>query len=229
MFIRALRGNEYLYAYANHNDIQAKTGFIGHLRCDFGKLGKEFHYTPFLCETFKNGFPQNFPDALNNIVDCLRGINKGFDKENQILRDRQAMEKFVNKRSNEEFLLPNSTEKYGLRSDYEGFTFIINFYPQPGDYNAYIYCYITEYLDEHIKNASKGISFTDSEWNEIFRLEDGGRIIITEPDGRFHSENCRYIDDYHFVTASGNVYHIHQYAELMARNGNTVKPQGEVF
>ena len=231
MFLRKLRGTEYLYAYYTTScDIKSRTGFIGHLRCDFGKSGKEFWTTMFPSQWYKKKYPEKFSETLDYVVNSLRGIEKGFDKKNQILKDRTSMQKFIDRRANEEYLLPNSTEKYGARVDCENFTFIINFYPQPGDYNSYVYCYITHLFEAHLKRAEKGIQFVDINYNDLFRIPDGGRIIITEPNGKFHSKKCRFLDDYHFfVTSNANVYHIHQFAEIMEKNGNTVKPQGEVF
>ena len=222
MYIRELLGTEYLYAYTNSNEINLRTGLIGHLRCDFGKNGKEF-WTSFF--PYMNSFPAGFKESLNILVNRLCGKDDySFSRSNQILRDRQAMEEFTNNRSNEVYLLPNSTKKYGLRVECRGFTYIINFYPQVGDYNAYIYCYKTEHLDEHLKKSSKGIRFVDSKYNDLFRIPDGGRIIITEPNGKFHSRDCRYLDDYHFETVIGGVFHICEFAEYMENNGNTVSP-----
>lgn len=160
-----------------------------------------------------------YPNKFRCVLDYV--IEKCFDKRNQILKNRRTMEKFINKKAN--------AEKYGARIDCEGFTFIINFYPTASNYDAFIYCYITEYLDEHLKKSSKGIRFVDSKYNALFCIEDGGRIIITEPNGKFHSEDCRYLDDYHFETVRGSIFHIHEFAEYLDKIGNTVKPQGEVI
>ncbi len=71
---------------------------------------------------------------------------------------------------------------------------------------------------------NKEIRFIDSQYNELFRIPDGGEITIHYPDG--HSENrlCKYIDDYHFY-ANAVCFHICQFAELMEKNGYTYTPK----
>ena len=75
----------------------------------------------------------------------------------------------------------------------------------------------------------KEIRFIDSNYKELFRIPDGGKINITLNDGEQLTRQCKYIDDYHFQLSEidsnyGNVYHICQFAEIMQRNGNTVIP-----
>ena len=75
----------------------------------------------------------------------------------------------------------------------------------------------------------KEIRFIDSNYKELFRIPDGGKINITLNDGEQLIRQCKYIDDYHFQLSEvdssyGNVYHICQFAELMERNGNTYEP-----
>ena len=63
MFLRKLRGTEYLYAYYTTScDIKSRTGFIGHLRCDFGKSGKEFWTTMFPSQWYKKKYPEKFSE-----------------------------------------------------------------------------------------------------------------------------------------------------------------------
>ena len=46
-------------------------------------------------------------------------------------------------------------------------------------------------------NARPGIRFVDPHYQELFRVPDGGRIIITEPDGEQREKICRFVDEYH--------------------------------
>ena len=56
---------------------------------------------------------------------------------------------------------------------------------------------------------NKEIRFIDSHYNELFRIPDGGQIMITTPDGGKIRANCKYIDEYH-TDIDGRCYHICQ-------------------
>ena len=70
---------------------------------------------------------------------------------------------------------------------------------------------------------NKEIRFIDSHYNELFRIPDGGQIMITTPDGGKIRANCKYIDEYH-TDIDGRCYHICQWAELNEQNGRTYAP-----
>ena len=40
-----------------------------------------------------------------------------------------------------------------------------------------------EWLDKHIQKAEQGIRFIDPNYKELFRIPDGGKIIITSSWG----------------------------------------------
>ena len=71
----------------------------------------------------------------------------------------------------------------------------------------------------------KSIRFITSNYTELFRIQDGGTILVTFPDRQF-IERCRYIDDYH-VKVGNTVYHICEYAEVLERNGGRCEPEPE--
>lgn len=77
---------------------------------------------------------------------------------------------------------------------------------------------------------NKIIRFIDSNYRDLFRIPDGGKIKITLSDGEELIRQCKYIDDYHFSTAKvghryyGDIYHICQFAEICERNGNSYEP-----
>ena len=78
----------------------------------------------------------------------------------------------------------------------------------------------------------KEIRFIDSNYRELFRIPDGGKINITLNNGEQLIKECKYHDDYHFELRNegkifGNVYHICEFAEIMERNGNTYEPVQE--
>ena len=71
----------------------------------------------------------------------------------------------------------------------------------------------------------KYIRFVDPDtWQDMFLLEDGKKLLFHDSyDHTDRAVTCKYIDPYHFYFGS-TVFHIHQFAELMQRNGHTYDP-----
>ena len=51
------------------------------------------------------------------------------------------------------------------------------------------------------------VRFIDPQYNELFRVPDGGVVQMTYPDGHQRSERVEYLDDYHMKIGS-SVQHI---------------------
>jgi hypothetical protein len=75
-------------------------------------------------------------------------------------------------------------------------------------------------------NENKEIRFIDPGYNELFRVPDGGSIVVTRPDGEEYIAECKYLDETHFAL-NGDCWHICQFAEVQERNGAVVKPEAE--
>lgn len=90
--------------------------------------------------------------------------------------------------------------------------------------NFYCYCYVKEWLDRHMEKAAQGIRFIDPHYKELFRIPDGGKIILHLSWGETAERSCRFIDEYH-TEIGGNIYHICEFAERMERNGHTYEPK----
>lgn len=84
------------------------------------------------------------------------------------------------------------------------------------------------YRKEHPEDAhDHSIRFITSDYNELFRIPDGGKVQI-DYAGRHFVSPCVYIDDYH-TRIAGRVYHICEFAEMMESGGGTVAPEQEVL
>lgn len=84
-------------------------------------------------------------------------------------------------------------------------------------------CYRRDWLNQHLKDAEKGIRFIDSHYKELFRIPDGGKVKIHYSWNEEQIRTCRYIDDYH-VEIGSNLYHICEFAERMEYGGHTCEP-----
>lgn len=71
----------------------------------------------------------------------------------------------------------------------------------------------------------KYIRFVDPDtWQDMFLLEDGKKLLFHDSyDHTDRAVTCKHIDPYHFYFGS-TVFHIHQFAEVMQRNGHTYDP-----
>lgn len=75
------------------------------------------------------------------------------------------------------------------------------------------------------------IRFIDPNYNDLFRIPDGGYIAVTRSMGEVYPNTqeesirrCRYIDECH-VEIDGRCFHICQFAELQASIGATIRPE----
>ncbi len=77
--------------------------------------------------------------------------------------------------------------------------------------------------DPSFDSSEKSIRFITSEYDDKFKLPDGGVVEVTYPDRRF-SMKCEYVDDYH-MKLGYDVFHICQFAEMLERGGGTCRPE----
>ncbi len=207
---RPMTGPEYLYSYAQSQQISKQSGLIGHLRADMGADGKSFFSSFF---DFRQDLKsQDFSQDLQEFIDGLR--KDGF------LKDRDVLKKYC--RQHPECDLGTGRE-FGIRADTDHYTYMLRLNPNKGEYNLYCHCYVRQWLERHMKQAEKGIRFITPEYQELFRISDGDSIREWYDDKNCSNRICRYIDDYHVEIGSA-AYHIHQYAELMNNIGASVVP-----
>lgn len=215
MEIRPLTEAEQKCAYTQSMQIKGQTGYIGHLRGDFDRDGNGFLTS--WDDHRKHLKTDEFQVELDDVINALRSGEYG------LLQNRSAMRHYVARYPESSFEGNDCTE-YGFRAETEKYAFLIRYDPMEGDYNFNFYCYVKEWLDSHIKSAEKGIRFIDSSYNELFRIADGEKIVITDAAGEKSERICRYIDEYH-TEVGDNLFHICQFAELMERNGSSYEPK----
>jgi len=215
--IHSASPSEQLYTYTQSQQIRSQTGNIGCLRGDMGSDGKEF-YTSWTSYRDDLRSPE-FIEELDRVINGLR------DGKNKIsfLQNRYALARYWRSHPEAKMQDPRS---FGFRVDTEKYSYLMRLNPHRGEYNLYCYCYRRDWLERHLKEAEKGIRFISSDYQEKFRLPDGGKIRIRYPDGERRETVCRYIDDYHFEIGAGgrNLFHICEFAEIMEKHGAVVEP-----
>ena len=99
--------------------------------------------------------------------------------------------------------------------------------PIMGDYNFYLYAYVSRFLEHHMEKAKQGIRFITPGYKELFRIPDGDHIRIFTGGGGTRDRTCRFIDETHFETSGGYssaLYHICEFAERLEQSHGSVIP-----
>ena len=218
MVLRPATSAERLYTYAQSAQLCSQTGCIGYLRGDMGESGKDFYTTWTDCrDDLKT---PEFKGELDKVINALR-----FDEDlGGVLKSRTALGRFCHGQPESAF--GNETQDFGFRANTEQFSYLFRLNPGQGMYNLYCYCYRWDWLDQHMKNAERGIRFITPDFRELFRIPDGDKVRIIASDGSFENLHCRYIDDYQMEIGFGwnSILHICQFAEQMKRDCSTVIP-----
>lgn len=213
--IRPFTEEERQYAYRQSMQIQSQTGSIGYLKGDFGKNGKKFfskwqdHVKQWKTDAFQAEF--------DNVINALRLEECG------LLQNRSAMMKYAGQYPESGFE-GTFYQEYGFRIDTENHAYLLRCNAAQGDDNFYCFCYVSEFLDEHMEKARQGIRFITSRYKELFCIPDGGKIVITNDYRENREEVCRFIDEYH-TEVGDHLYHICQFAEIMEKNGSSYQPK----
>ena len=209
---RAMIEAEDKYTFRQSTQISMQTGLIGHLRADMDTDGNGFFssWFDFREELKTDEFKAEFDEVINSLRE-----------EGDILHNRRSLAKYC-------YCTPQSRMQgepgyYGVRVDTEKYAYLLRLNPDRGEYNLYCYCYRRDWLDQHLKDAEKGIRFIDSHYKELFRIPDGGKVKIHYSWNEDQIRTCRYIDDYH-VEIGSNLYHICEFAERMEYGGHTCEP-----
>ena len=112
------------------------------------------------------------------LINKTAGVINAMREDKGLLHNRYDMGAYV-KKSPESAFKGNYCTEYGFRVDTEKHAFLLRCNPTKGDYDFYCYCYVKEWLDKHMAKAEQGIRFIDPHYKELFRIPDGGKIIIT--------------------------------------------------
>ena len=214
--ITSMAPEERLYAYSQSSQIEGQTGCIGYLRGDFG-AGKEFYTSWF--DHRREYKTDEFKAELDEVVNTLR-------EKNGLLCTRDSMTRFCYQNPEAEFE-GNYCAEYGFKVQTPQHTYMLRCNPNYGDYNFYLYTYVSRFLEHHMEKAKQGIRFITPGYKELFRIPDGDPIRIFTGGGGTRDRICRFIDETHFETSGGYssaLYHICEFAEHLEQSHGSVIP-----
>ncbi len=215
MQLRAATPQERLYAYKQSQQITMQTGCIGYLRGDMGRSGTEFWTT--WEDRHGDKKTDEFKVELDSVINTLRFTEQG----GGMFKNRSALAAYC--RTHPEGSFQNDLQEHGFRIDTAQYSYLMRVNSHEGCNNFYVFCYRRDWLDQHMKQAERGIRFIAPDYTEKFRLQDGDTVRITTGAGKSSDHTVRYIDDCH-VEIGQDLYHICEFAERMERSGNTVIP-----
>ncbi len=215
MTIRPMTPAERKYSHSQSQQLICQTGCIGRSRGWFtcGANGMSTDWTGLLPSLDTEEFKADYAVA----IDALRS-DKSYEGIRKSFRN---LELHCQKHPESSFG-PDSPE-HGYRADTEKYSYLLRLNPNPDGCCLYLYCYVKEHLDRHLKNAEAGIRFITPNYRELFRIPDGDQIRIMTVDGRMLDRPCRFIDETH-VEIGRDLFHICEFAEKLERAGNTVVP-----
>ena len=146
-----------LYAYNQSSQLEGQTGCIGHLRGDFGG-GQEFFSSWF--DHRREYKTDEFKAELDEVVNTLR-------EKDGLLCTRGSMTRFCYQNPEAEFE-GNYCAEYGFKVQTPQHTYMLRCNPNYGDYNFYLYAYVSRFLEHHMEKAKQGIRFITPGYKELF-------------------------------------------------------------
>ncbi len=153
------------------------------------------------------------PDSRRNDAAC-----------GAIFSDRRLLFDFCHVSASASF---GNQREWGIRVNTKEYSYLMRLNPNKGEYSIYCYCYRRDWLEQHLKQAERGIRFITPHYKELFRLKDGDQIRVITDQGEKNDRTVRYIDHYHLEVGGStgkHLYHICEFAERMETLGNKVIP-----
>lgn len=215
--LHPMTSEERLYAYTQSAQIASQTGYIGRLRGDMDGDGDGFF------TSWDDYRPDLKTDAFKKEFDELIHTLRTDESFGPLLQNRRSLSRYGFAHPESAFTSDYFTD-FGFRADTKDHSYLLRVNGRIDDYNVHCYCHYRPWLEQHMENARRGIRFITLNYEGLFHIPDGGKIQITGKGGDIRDLVCRYVDNYHFETSSGNLYHICEFAERAAMRGSKVEP-----
>ncbi len=214
MTFRPATPTEQLYAYEQCSQISERCGNPGCLWGELDNSGSIFlhHWDTYV----RSQHTPEFKAEFNIVLDMLR-----FDERYSfVLQNRSTMVAYCLDQPESRF---GTGYEYAFRADTKDYSYLLRCSPDDKDIHAHVYAYRRDLLDQHMKQAEKGIRFITPDGKEKFRVADGDMVRITTSEGASLDRMARYIDDCH-AEIGGSFYHICEFAEWVKESNSKVIP-----
>lgn len=214
MEIRAMTEPEWLYSCSLSSRLTNQTSQVGVFDGNVDNTNSDLRIS--WTDKRDDMKPDDFDTMLKDVLDKL-------SKNGALLHNKSSMARFARNFPGASWSKTLRT-RYGFRIDAGEYAFLLHCCLSKPRFRFECACYIGKSLDHQIKEAEQGIQFITPEYKEIFRIPDGGKILVTKPDGTTIDYACRYVDACHFE-AGIQFFHIYEFAERMKRAGWRCEPK----
>lgn len=209
MEIRALTLAERLYTDSLNAELKEKTGWCG-------MLVERFHADgPAYSSTWNDILTQDKSQGFKTVFENFR---RTMHKDGGLLHDKPSMTLFLKNIPAASFGR-NKRYTYGFRTDVGEYAVLTRCAVEKDKAEVCCTFYVRELLDRHMEHAEQGISFIDTTDKELFRLPDGGEIIV-------HGQRfpCRFLDETH-LEIDHETFSLRDFAQYMEERGVPYEPR----
>ena len=192
-------------------------GCIGWLRCDFGRDGDRFYST--WEDEDKAYKTREFKGELDEVINHFR-----IKSDTPILKSLSDMSRICSSTPGLK-LEAGWTDMYMYRVQSDKHTYFIRCTPKTGDYNAYVYCYNTERMEQYKDTVFAEKNYGEITQDKFFKTEKGyletyynpdavcgGQIVFLEFDNDIIRDAVKFArttsDFFGFIESSGYEYFI---------------------
>lgn len=178
-FTRPLMVQERKYTFRSCTDIEVRSGLIGYetvnMSDSFTEVNKQ--WTVVSSSTFSE-FEHDFSE-----IKAVIGL---------LFPNKESLRVYYN--SNNSLAFSFAGVNYvGSIFMTDKFSYLVRIAPSKNELT--IWCYISDRLKHHIKNALRGICFVNEKNEELATIPDGGAIVL-HPSKINSPITCRYIDPF---------------------------------
>ena len=175
--LRPMTEQERMYSYSQSSQIEGQTGLIGHLRGDMDFDGSGFFtsWTDHRADLKTDEFKSEFDTVINDL--------RSDPAFGQMLKNRSSLNRYGHNHPESAFSEDYFSD-FGFRADTEKYSYFLRVNGRQGDYNLYCYAYYRPWLEQHLGKAKAGIRFITPDYQEKFRLPDGGKIQVKDREGK---------------------------------------------
>ena len=202
MSVLRITNNQERLLGSTHPHFAPKIGCIGVLsgyltKTDEIKTKKWVYFIPELnTQKFKDNFKKNIVP---------------FFSKNRLLNNVETMRE-ITKRMYDDLYMQFNNADYVYRLNSDIYSYFIRILPYRGIF--YIYAYLKDSVEKHLKAAKAGVTFVDMKNKVLFTVPDGDQIMIVYDQSTKQPRTVRYINE-KFFQVGNYIYTPHEFADCM--------------
>lgn len=215
LYMRPTTSDERMYLYPQFREMLDGCGGIGYMVGEFDAYRPNFK--PAWRELDGQMESPQFHKDLRFVVSALRKRTH----YGRVLASRDEMMAYCKAHPDSKLPAP-AIDQYGFRLDTGVYTYLLRCYIMDASYAFRIHAFRSVQFNEHLQNAGGGIVFAGNDDVELFRLKDGGEIIVSGGgDEKYY--RCRYVTRTR-VAIEDDIFNLRAYVQAKLSSGKTIVP-----